>query len=153
MFAKSVVLLATVFFSTMALAADAAVTISDQYAKPTAGKVGIAFFTATATKNDAITGVTSACCDAVELHRTEKINGIMSMRKISELTLKKGTPHRVQPDEPGGEHVMLIGLKSPLSESDEVRVTFTFDKAPSQTVTFPVVAPKTNSSAGDSSHH
>jgi copper(I)-binding protein len=153
MFAKSLTILATVLFAHMALASDAAVTISEQYAKPTAGKVGIAFFTATATKNDAITGVSSPCCDAVELHRSEKLNGVMAMRKIGELTLKKGTPHRAQPDEPGGEHMMLIGLKNGLSYTDEVKVTFTFEKAPSQTVTFPVLTPKTDGSAADSPHH
>jgi periplasmic copper chaperone A len=153
MFAKSIAILATVLFSMAALASDTAVTISEPYAKPTAGKIGIAFFTATASKNDSITSVSSACCDAVEIHRSEKFNGIMSMRKISELKLSKNEAHRVQPDEANGEHMMLIGLKKPLSIGDEVSVTFTFAKAPSQTVSFPVRDARSDTSATDSSHH
>ena len=153
MFAKYVATLLTLFLATTVSAADlGAATFSDLQARPTQGKIGIAFFTVTAAKNDSIIAVSSDCCDAVELHRNEKINGIMSMRRIAELSLKKNTPMRVQPDAKGGEHLMLIGLKQPLVEDKEVAVTFTFKKAGTQTVSFPILADK--ASAGtDSDHH
>jgi periplasmic copper chaperone A len=98
----------------------------------------LGYFTATATTNDAITSTTSDCCKAVEIHRTEKLNGIMSMRRIAQMTLSKNKPTQVQPDAKGGEHIMFIGLKQPLREGDTVKVNFTFSKAPPQTVVFPV---------------
>lgn len=126
--------------TTAAFAADSAVTFTEVFARPSAGKVGVAFFTATSTTNDSITSVSSDCCDAVEIHRTEKLNGVMSMRRIAQLKLNKKTATRIQPDSKGGEHMMLIGLKEPLSAGDTVSVTFTFAKAPAQTLTIPVTA-------------
>jgi copper(I)-binding protein len=76
----------------------------------------------------------------VEVHRTEKLNGVMSMRRIAEVKLEKNEAVTIQPDAKGGEHMMLIGLKKPLNEGDSVKVTFTFKKSPVQTVTFPVKA-------------
>jgi len=132
--------LVVIIFASSAFAADPAITFSEVHARPSAGKVGVAFFTATSTKDDAITSVSSDCCKAVELHRTEKLNGVMSMRRIAQLNLKKKTPARIQPDAKGGEHVMLIGLNDPLKDGDSVKVNFTFSKAPAQTVVFPVKA-------------
>jgi len=153
MFAKSWIVMLSLLFTSSAFATDASVAITDFYAKPSAGKVGIAYFTATSTKNDAITGITSDCCDAVEIHRSEKFNGIVTMRKVSELELEKRTPRRVQEDTPTGEHVMLIGLKKPLVVGEMVKATFTFTKAPPLTIRFPVTAPKTDDTAGEAHHH
>jgi len=144
-------LLTLILATTVSAAELGAATFSDLHARPTSGKIGIAFFTVTTAKNDSITAVSSDCCDAVELHRSEKINGVMSMRRIGELSLKKNTPMRVQPDATGGEHLMLIGLKQPLEESKEVAVTFTFKKAGTQTVSFPILADKPP--AADTEHH
>ncbi len=144
------VFIALALLSIPALAAKHTVTIHKAHARPSINGIGIAYFTATSTGNDAITGVTSACCKAVELHRSEKINGIMSMRRIANLSLKKGKPTLVQPESEGGEHMMLLGLKKPIAEGDAVNVTFTFEKAPPQTVSFPVMAPKVS---GDSHAH
>ncbi len=138
MFHNILVSFAALMFAGAASAAEPSVTFTDLHARPTAGKVGVAFFTATSTANDTIASVTSDCCKAVELHRTEKLNGVMSMRRIPQMSLNKNKPVRVQPDAKGGEHVMLIGLKKPLSEGDTVKATFTFSKAPAQTVVFPV---------------
>ena len=138
MFHNVIMSLIALTFAGAAVAAEPSVTISDLHARPTAGKVGVAFFTATSTANDTIASVTSDCCKAVELHRTEKLNGVMSMRRIPQMSLSKNKPVRIQPDSKGGEHMMLIGLKKPLGEGDTVKVTFTFSKASPQTVVFPV---------------
>ncbi len=140
MFNKILMSLVVLIFASSALAGESGVTFTEIHARPTPGKVGVAYFTATAPKDDAIASVTSDCCDAVELHRTDKFNGVMSMRRIASLSLKKNEPARIQPDSKGGEHVMLIGLKKPLNEGDTVKVNFTFTKAPAQTVIFPVKA-------------
>lgn len=141
MFARYTAALLMFLVATAASAAElGAATFSDQHVRPSSTSLSVGYFTVTAPKNDAITKLTSDCCAAVELHRTEKLNGIMSMRRIAEMNLKKATPLKVQPDSPGGEHVMLMGLKAPLAEGDRVSITFTFKNAGEQTVSFPVYA-------------
>jgi copper(I)-binding protein len=157
MFARLFATAAIALFALSANAAEPKATITDAFAYPTAGKIGIAYFTVTTTTDDAITAVASQCCDAVELHRSEKINGIMSMRRIATLSLKKNKPMQIQPDSKGGEHLMLIGLKQPLNVGDDVVVTVTFDKAGTQKLVLPVKArqaaatPEKNT--GASEHH
>lgn len=146
MFAKFAVAVMAAFFATAGFAKDSSVTFSNSFARPSVGQLGAAYFTVTSSADDAITGVMSDCCGAVELHRTEKINGVMSMRRISELLLKKNTPLEAQPGAKGGQHLMLIGPSRPLVEGESVVVTFSFKKAPSQTVRFPVVAESAASS-------
>jgi copper(I)-binding protein len=172
--------IAAVFFATATMAADPVIRFSDQYAEPAMGKVGVAFFTATTTKDDTITGVTSGCCEAVELHRNEMSNGVMRMRKVSRLPIEKENPLLVQrskrsglslaPGTPEGTtittslggggglagdslHVMLIGLKQPLNAGDIVPLTFTFEKAPPQTVEFTVKPREGKAPAADPHAH
>ncbi len=138
MSAKSWICIIATLFASAAYAGESAVTFSDVFARPAPGEIGVAFFTATSTTDDAISSVRSDCCKAVEIHRTEKLNGMMSMRRIAELSLKKATPTLIQPESKGGEHMMLIGLKQPLVEGDTVKVDFIFKKAPPRSITFPV---------------
>lgn len=158
MFAKLAASLSVVLLAFAAHAAEPRATLSDAFAYPAAGKIGIAYFTVTTTTDDAITAVSSDCCDAVELHRSEKINGIMSMRRIATLNLEKGEAMRVQPDSKGGEHLMLIGLKQPLTVGDDVVVTLTFDKAGTQKLVLPVkprqatATPDENTGSGGHHH-
>jgi copper(I)-binding protein len=153
MFAKLSMVLLALIFAAGAHAEEPSVRFNDKVVYPTAGKVGIGFFTVESSKNDAIIAASSECCKAVELHRNEKINGNMTMRRISELSLKKNKPVRVQPDSPGGEHLMLIGLESPLREGDAVTVTFTLKKAGAQTITFPVKPRPGSTTPDDNAGH
>lgn len=140
---------------TIALFANAAfaeVTITEPMIKEPAGAVGVAFFTATSNTNDAITGAMSDCCKALEIHRSEKINGVMSMRKISKVALPKGETVEIQPGVSGGEHLMLIGLSKPLKDGDTVNITLNFEKGISKTVAFPVVKPKAASPEAHDEH-
>jgi hypothetical protein len=41
--------------------------------------------------------------------------------------------------EPGGDHLMVMGLKSPLTEGTEAEITLRFDGAPPLTVNVPVL--------------
>ncbi len=128
-------------------------TITDAFIYPSAAKVGMGFFTVTSAKNDAIIEVSSDCCASVEIHRNEKINGVMTMRKVSNLAVEKGKPLKVQPGEKGGLHVMLIGLKQPLVVGDVVEVNFTFEKAGAVTQSFTVKAREQSTSGDEHSAH
>lgn len=139
MYARFAALLLILSTAASSHAADSKVTFLDSYTYPANTQVSIAYFTAKATADDAITGLKSDCCKAVELHRNEKINGAMAMRRIARLTLDKGKAASVVPNAKNGEHVMLIGLKRTLAEGDTLPITFTFENAPEQTVNFQVV--------------
>lgn len=115
---------------------------TDAYLYPTQGEVGMGFFTVTSPEDDAITAVSSDCCSAVEIHRSEKINGMMSMRKVESLNLSKRASLKAQPNEKGGLHLMLIGIKNPpVKEGDALDMAFTFKNSGAETVHF-VVKPR-----------
>jgi copper(I)-binding protein len=149
MFARMLVALAAIFTLSTAHAEDAKPTVTDAVVYATMAKVGVGFFTLTAPKNDTLEALSSPCCKAVELHRNEKINGMMTMRRIGELSLKKNSPLAIQEGSAGGEHLMLIGLSAPLKEGDSVPVTLTFKKAGAVTVDFPVKARQAKTSTED----
>lgn len=72
-----------------------------------------------------LTGADTTVANAVEIHETADDNGIMRMRQLADGIL-------LGPDEsvtlqPGGLHVMLIGLTAPLAEGDVFDLTLHFD--------------------------
>jgi periplasmic copper chaperone A len=59
------------------------------------------------------------------------------MRPVEELVVTLGEPTVLKP---GGPHIMLMGLKRPLTRGDSFPMTITFAKAPPVTVTVTVQA-------------
>ncbi len=72
---------------------------------------------------------------AVELHTHVHDNGVMRMRPIEKIELKKGEVVTLQP---GGLHVMLIGLTRPVKPGDSVDIELKFSDGTSQKITAPV---------------
>ena len=67
----------------------------------------------------------SCSAAAAELHRTVmKSEGVMGMEPAGEIEILPGGELLF---EPGGLHVMLVGLGQPLTEGDVVALTFEFD--------------------------
>ena len=94
--------------------------------------------TNTSAADDALVSVTSPAAATVELHETMAgDSGMMGMRPVGRLDLPAGA---VVTLEPGGYHLMLIGLVAPLAEGATVDLVFTFEHAPVQTVTAQVVS-------------
>lgn len=75
---------------------------------------------------------------ATELHTHLNEGGVMKMRPVESIAIKAKGETVLQP---GGLHVMLIGLKAPLKEGDTVPVTLTFDDGSSKEVSARVVRP------------
>jgi copper(I)-binding protein len=77
-----------------------------------------------------------------ELHTHLNDNGVMKMRPVPFIEIKaKGEAVL----EPGGLHVMLIDMKTPLKEGDVVPITFAFDDGSSKKFdakVTPIVVPK-----------
>jgi copper(I)-binding protein/putative intracellular protease/amidase len=84
-------------------------------------------------KKNALIGASAGIAGAVELHRAEMDNGMMRMRKLDRIDLPVG-----KTDLTGEMHIMLIDLKAPLKEGDQVALTLEFQTGVNKTVMVPV---------------
>ena len=73
----------------------------------------------------------------VELHTHLMEANVMKMRQVEAIELPAGGSASLQP---GGFHVMLIGLKEPLKEGDSFPLTLTFENAGEITIEVTVEA-------------
>ena len=73
-----------------------------------------------------------------ELHTHLNEAGIMKMRQVKDIPVPPGGEAVLKP---GGLHVMLIDLKSPLKEGDLVPITLGLDDGSSKEISVPVVNP------------
>lgn len=84
-------------------------------------------------KETALIGAVANIAETAELHRAEMDNGMMRMRKLDRIKLPIG-----KTDLTGELHIMLIGLRAPLKEGDQVALTLQFENSVSKTVMVPV---------------
>lgn len=73
-----------------------------------------------------------------ELHTHLNEGGVMKMRPVPAIAIPAGGEARLQP---GGLHVMLIGLQAPLEEGQTLPLTLTFDDGSSKKVDARIVRP------------
>ena len=78
-------------------------------------------------------GAVANIAEAVELHRAEINNGMMRMSKLDRIRVPIG-----RTDLSGEFHIMLIGLRAPLKEGDQVALTLQFENSVSKTIMVPV---------------
>jgi hypothetical protein len=76
--------------------------------------------------DDRLTGARSPAATAVELHTMEMSGGMMRMRAVESAAIPAG---RSIAFEPGGDHLMIIGLKAPLKAGDTLELTLSFEHA------------------------
>lgn len=86
----------------------------------------------------------SEVADAVEIHESQMSGDVMQMHRLESVSLGPGAEVMF---EPGGLHVMLIGLKEELKTGDEIEVTLQFRNFDDLTVQVPVQEAPDN--AGD----
>lgn len=87
---------------------------------------------------DRLTGVSSDIADTLQIHEMSMVNGVMQMRQLADgLPVPAGGSVVLKP---GSYHVMLIGLKKPLTPGETFPLTLTFEKAGNVSVTVPVQA-------------
>ncbi|MBK1721760.1 copper chaperone PCu(A)C [Thiocystis violacea] len=123
-----------------ALAANAAdIRVSEPYARavPPGQPNSAAFMSLTNTTQEAraLVGAESDAADVVELHTHVKEGDMMRMRRVERIALPAGETVNLQP---GGLHIMLIGLKTQLTPGDQVALTLSFDNGDEVSVTAPV---------------
>jgi len=72
------------------------------------------------------------------LHTHTMKDGVMSMGPVKAIEVSPGEPSVLQP---GGLHIMLMGLKAPLKMGETFPMTLTFEKTGKTTVTVKVAGP------------
>lgn len=128
---------------------SASITVTDAWAKaqpngPMTGVFGI--ITNTTSKPVTISAASSDSSAVTELHETVTKDGQSAMQKVDAgFVLEPGATRELRP---GGDHIMLMQLNSPLKPGDTARITLTTDAGD---VTFEAVA-KTFT-GGDEKYH
>jgi periplasmic copper chaperone A len=87
---------------------------------------------------DSLLAVTTDVAEVVELHTVERDGAIMRMRPVPQIDVPAGGSTTL---EPGGLHVMLIGLRRDLQAGETIRLTLNFANAGEVIVEAPVRAP------------
>lgn len=85
---------------------------------------------------DKLVGVSADVAGKIEVHEMTTTNGVMKMRPVEGgLTIDPGKSVKLAP---GGYHLMMMDLKSPLKHGDKLPVTLQFEKAGKVAVTLDV---------------
>lgn len=107
-------------------------------ATPPGAKVGGGYLTITndGATADRLIAATAEVAERAEIHEMAVKDGIMTMRPVSGgVEIPAGGSVQLSP---GGFHLMLIGLKSPLKKGESFKGTLTFASAGTVPVTFAV---------------
>lgn len=80
----------------------------------------------TGTESDRLVSISTPAAESAELHRTQLDGGIVRMGELSVLEIKPNDSALLHP---GGLHIMLNGLKKPLTAGTEFPLTLRFEKA------------------------
>ncbi|MGJ5178941.1 copper chaperone PCu(A)C [Bradyrhizobium oligotrophicum] len=85
---------------------------------------------------DRLVAVSAEIAGRAEIHEMAVTNGVMTMRPLDKgLVIDPGKTVALAP---GGYHLMLMDLKSPLKQGDKLPVTLEFEKAGKVAVTLEV---------------
>jgi len=122
--------------------ATSTITIQQPWARatPAGAQTGAVYMTLDnkASTPDRLTGASSDVAAKIQIHEMKVENGVMKMRELAGgLSIPAGGSVALKP---GSYHVMLIGLKKPLTAGEQFPLTLTFEKAGSISVTVPVQA-------------
>lgn len=137
------VALSLLTLSACAATPEAEVTYKDgwvrysEYSDHVDGMTGVfASFTNNTDHTITIVGGSSEIASMVEVHEVVMVDGAMKMQaKEGGIAIEPGQTVTL---EPGGLHIMLMGLKKAVLEGDEVSLTIDFDGTEDISVKWPV---------------
>jgi len=111
---------------TCAPLAFADVTVSDAWIRSTVPgqTVAGAFMRLVSTAQTALVEASSPAAKFVEIHEMTKDGNVMKMKAIDRLPVPAEKPVELTP---GGYHMMLFELKSPLKAGDKIPMKLTFE--------------------------
>ncbi len=105
-------------------------TVTDAWARttPPGAAMGAVYFKLHngSGESDRLLKLKTSVAASAEAHRTEIVEGMARMREVSVLHVAPGEKLSF---EPGGLHVMLIGLKRPLKEGQKFELELLFEVA------------------------
>jgi copper(I)-binding protein len=110
-------------------AGDLVITQAWSRATPGGAKIGSGYLTIEnkGSAPDRLISGSADVADKVQVHEMTTSNGVMTMRPLDNgLTIEPGKTVKLAP---GGYHLMLFDLKTPLKQGDKVPVTLEFEKA------------------------
>ncbi|MFN8453331.1 MAG: copper chaperone PCu(A)C [Anaerolineae bacterium] len=112
---------------------EAAIVVSDLAARATTENGAVYMkLTNNSQNDDALIAAKTDVAKTVELHETTMGEGdMMQMRPVINIPIPAGGSVTLQP---GGLHVMLIGMQKQLAPGDKISLTLTFEKAPPVTI-------------------
>lgn len=107
------------------------IAVEQAWARATAGSAttGAAFLRIAnrGAADDRLLAVECSASDRATIHSGTRAGAVMQMRPAAEgLTIAAGTVLDLRP---GGDHIMLTGLRQPLRRGETVPLTLIFDKA------------------------
>ena len=113
-----------IILAMMATPAWAQVTVEQPWSRatPPGAKIAVGYMRIkNAGSTDArVVGATSPLAKGVELHVTRRDDGVLRMQKTDAYVVPAGGEVVL---EPGGNHLMLVGLEHPLKEGEHVPLT------------------------------
>ena len=136
--------LAVLFVSTSFAAAedikagDLVISQAWTRATPKGAKTGGGYLTIEnkGTAPDTLLGGSADIAGSVQVHEMSMDNGVMKMRPLDKgLTIEPGKTVKLAP---GGYHLMMMDLKSPLKKGDKLPITLEFEKAGKVQLSFDV---------------
>jgi periplasmic copper chaperone A len=119
-------------------AGDLVITQAWTRATPGGAKIGGGFLTIEnkGSTPDKLVGVSADAAGKVEVHEMATEGGVMKMRPVEGgIAIEPGKTVKLAP---GGLHLMMMDLKSPLKQGDKLPVTLQFEKAGKVAVTLDV---------------
>jgi copper(I)-binding protein len=99
----------------------------------------------TARESDVLVRASTTAAQAVEMHRSSVEDGVARMRRIDALAFKQ---QETVAFEPGGTHFMLIGLRAPLADGQQLPFELEFKNVGKIAANVPVMA-----RSDDHAHH
>jgi periplasmic copper chaperone A len=121
-------------------AGDLVITQAWSRATPGGAKIGSGYLTIEnkGPAADRLIGGSGDITDRIEVHEMTTSNGVMTMRALDKgLVIEPGKTVRLAP---GGYHLMMFDLKSPLKRNDKVPETLEFEKAGKVKLSFDVLS-------------
>jgi hypothetical protein len=116
-----------------------AITITDAWARASMGQAGTSAVYMTletgGDEGDRLVAAASPLAASAELHTHIVEGGVAKMRPVAAIEIAPGAPTVL---EPGGLHIMLVGLGEKLVEGGRLPLTLTFEHAGSVELEVPI---------------
>ncbi len=134
-------------------AGDLVITQAWTRATPGGAKIGGGYLTIEnkGSTPDRLIGGSADVAGKVEVHEMAMNNGVMTMRPLERgLAIEPGKTVKLAP---GGYHLMMFDLKSPLKQGEKLPVTLEFEKAGKVQVSLDVAGIGAQAPANDAGGH